>query len=52
MITQRERILAEVIRTAPLNPDADNQAVFDLVAEKLGIGVELVQEAMGEVAES
>ena len=50
MITQRETILAEVIRTASLNPDADTQTVFDLVADKLGIGLELVQEAMGEVA--
>lgn len=52
MITQRERILAEVIRTANANKSASNEEVFEMVAGKLGIGVELVQEAMVEATES
>ena len=48
MITERQRILVELIRTAAAKPEASDEQIREMVAQKMGLPVDLIQEAMTE----
>lgn len=52
MITQRQTILVELIRTAAQHPGASDEEVRELVAQKLALPVELVTEAVESETEA
>jgi len=46
VITQRQTILVELIRTAAANPNANDEQVSELVAQKMGLPIDLINEAV------